>query len=681
MPLVNQLTKIRDRQQTRPVLVVEDPQGKRIINLDKNIYSIGRELKNSIVIHSQLVSRHHATLVRVNNSETKTEVFQIIDGNLQGERSTNGLIINGKHCLSHTLQHRDTISFGGKAQASYLLIDCELSETEILEYCESGNLRSGETVGLDPFDTLVTSNSEVEPLSEAALLRLASFPEVLPSPIIEIDLDGEITYLNPAAILQFPRIQEADLHHPILAGLVEAVNNEKKLFFVREVEVETAIFEQSVHYIAESRLIRSYLVDISDRKRVEKEREQLLLSEQAARRDAEAANRMKDEFLATLSHELRTPLNSLVGWAQMLRTRKFDETTTARALETIERNSKSLAQLIEDVLDVSRIIMGKLHLNVRPIELAPAIAAAIDTVRPAAEAKEIEISSVLDREVGLILGDSNRLQQVIWNLLSNAVKFTPKGGRVEVRLSLVNSHAQIQVSDTGMGIAAEFLPYVFERFRQADSSSTRAHGGLGLGLAIVRHLVELQGGTVAAQSAGVGQGATFTVKLPIPATSRVERETRREGSERLSALTPLLGEDLIAPAHPRLLEGLRILVVDDEADARELSIAILEQYGATALAVATAGDAIVALALEKPNVLVSDIGMPGEDGYALIRKIRALDAEQGGRIPAVALTAYARADDRTQAILAGFQMHVPKPVNPAELAAVVANLAGRTGKV
>jgi signal transduction histidine kinase/ActR/RegA family two-component response regulator len=447
------------------------------------------------------------------------------------------------------------------------------------------------------------------------------------------------------------------------------------------VEVETAIFEQSVHYIAESRLIRSYLVDISDRKRVEKEREQLLLSEQAARRDAEAANRMKDEFLATLSHELRTPLNSLVGWAQMLRTRKFDETTTARALETIERNSKSLAQLIEDVLDVSRIIMGKLHLNVRPIELAPAIAAAIDTVRPAAEAKEIEISSVLDREVGLILGDSNRLQQVIWNLLSNAVKFTPKGGRVEVRLSLVNSHAQIQVSDTGMGIAAEFLPYVFERFRQADSSSTRAHGGLGLGLAIVRHLVELQGGTVAAQSAGVGQGATFTVKLPIPATSRVERETRREGSERLSALTPLLGEDLIAPAHPRLLEGLRILVVDDEADARELSIAILEQYGATALAVATAGDAIVALALEKPNVLVSDIGMPGEDGYALIRKIRALDAEQGGRIPAVALTAYARADDRTQAILAGFQMHVPKPVNPAELAAVVANLAGRTGKV
>ena len=432
-------------------------------------------------------------------------------------------------------------------------------------------------------------------------------------------------------------------------------------------------------------VLRGFMIDITERKRVEAEREQLLVSEQAARSEAESANRMKDEFLATLSHELRTPLNAMLGWTQLLRTRKFNEATAARALETIDRNTKSLAALIEDVLDVSRIIRGKLHLHTRPVELAFVIEAAIDTVRPAAQAKDIRIESRLDSSIGPILGDSNRLQQVVWNLLSNAIKFTPKGGRVEVQLSIVSGelpwttdngqqtmdrYVQIQVSDTGKGIAPEFLPYVFDRFRQENSSTTRAYGGLGLGLAIVRHLVELHGGTVRADSLGEGQGATFSVQLPL-----VSRLT--EGSNQLPVDSPV--EDNVPFDNLPELNGLRVLVVDDEADARELLATILGQYGVEVTAVATASEVLEALPRFKPDVLVSDIGMPGEDGYALIRKVRVLAAEQGGQIPAVALTAYARAEDRIRALASGFQLHMPKPVNPEELVAVVANLAGRTG--
>lgn len=414
------------------------------------------------------------------------------------------------------------------------------------------------------------------------------------------------------------------------------------------------------------------ILNLTSRKQAEKEREKLLEREQVARAEAEAANRMKDEFLATLSHELRTPLNAMVGWTQMLRTRKFDEKTTARALETIDRNTKSLAQLIEDVLDVSRIITGKLRLNVRPVELVSVISAALETVLPATEGKNIQIESILDPTVALVLGDANRLQQVVWNLLSNAVKFTPSGGRVEVRLERINSRIQIRVSDTGQGIAPDFLPYVFERFRQADSSMTRSHGGLGLGLAIVRHLVELHGGTVKAESPGVGQGATLIVNLPLRAV-RIEANQPEQVQPTVTTEVPTIC--------PPSLDGLRVLVVDDEPDARDLLIAVLGEYGAEVTAVATASVALESLKQLQPNVLVSDIGMPGEDGYALIRKVRALDAEQGGRIPAVALTAYARAEDRKQALLAGFQLHVPKPADPAELAAAIANLTGRTEKL
>ncbi|MCC5621641.1 ATP-binding protein, partial [Nostoc sp. CHAB 5715] len=416
-------------------------------------------------------------------------------------------------------------------------------------------------------------------------------------------------------------------------------------------------------------LLHGFMIDITDRKQAEQEREQLLEREQAARADAEAANRIKDEFLATLSHELRTPLNAILGWTQLLRNRRFDETTTSRALETIERNTRSLAQLIEDVLDVSRIIRGTLHLNIHRVKLAPLVEAAIDTVYPAARAKEISINCKFEPEVGVVVGDANRLQQVVWNLLSNAVKFTPKGGRVDVQLERIESCVQIRVSDTGVGIAAEFLSHVFERFRQEDSSITRSHGGLGLGLAIVRHLVELHGGTVSAESPGIGLGATFIVNLPMKAVY-VETNT----AEQLSSVGDTQGVNNYLPN----LDGLRVLIVDDEADARHLLTTILGQYGAQVMAAPSASDALLALQEFRPHILVSDIGMPQEDGYTLIRQVRALPTDQGGRIPAVALTAYARAEDRTQALLAGFQLHVPKPVNSAELAAVVANLTGRT---
>lgn len=414
-------------------------------------------------------------------------------------------------------------------------------------------------------------------------------------------------------------------------------------------------------------LLRGFIIDITERKQAEAEREQLLRREQAAREEAERANRMKDEFLAILSHELRTPLNAMLGWTQLLRTRQMNEATTTRALETIDRNSKSLSQLIEDVLDMSQIVTGKVRLRVSKVELVPTIEAAIETVLPAAQAKEIRIESVLDPAVRPILGDANRLKQVFWNLLSNAVKFTPKGGRVEIQLKQIDSWLQIKVSDNGQGISSDFLPHVFDRFRQADSSTTRTHGGLGLGLAIVRHIVELHGGSVQAESQGLGKGATFTVSLPVKAAADALSESEQERSPRDS-------ERAIAPL---ALDGLRVLVVDDEADARDILTKVLAQYGAQVITAATAREALATMREFQPNVLVSDIGMPEEDGYSLIRQVRALQVKQGGQIPAVALTAYAGAEDQKQALSAGFQLHVPKPVNPYKLVMLVSELAER----
>jgi signal transduction histidine kinase/CheY-like chemotaxis protein len=406
----------------------------------------------------------------------------------------------------------------------------------------------------------------------------------------------------------------------------------------------------------------------------ESAREQLYASEKRARAEAERANRLKDEFLATVSHELRTPLNAILGWGTMIRQGRLDDAMFARAMEAIERNARAQAQLVEDLLDVSRIITGKLRLDVRPIHLISIISAATDSIRPAAQAKGIKLEMVLDPSAGHICGDATRLQQVIWNLLSNAVKFTPTGGVVQVTLNRVDSKAQINVSDTGEGVTPDFLPYIFDRFQQADGSITRSHGGLGLGLAIARYLVEMHGGTIEARSAGQGQGAAFTVKLPLAAVHA--RQALQTGdSERAS----LAEEDSSDRNWPNL-HGLKILAVDDETDAREMVKGVLEQYGAQVMTAASAREALIALEQLRPDVLVCDIGMPEEDGYSLIREVRMLGDAQGGNTPAVALTGYVRIEERVRALAAGYQMFVPKPVEAGELALIIASLMGRVDK-
>lgn len=415
-------------------------------------------------------------------------------------------------------------------------------------------------------------------------------------------------------------------------------------------------------------------IDITERKIAEEDRSRLLAAEQAARAEAESANRMKDEFLAILSHELRSPLNAILGWLTLLRTRQFDKATIDRALETVERNARAQAQLVEDLLDVSRIIRGQLRLQVRPVNLIPVIEAAIDTVRPAADAKMISITTDFQPIAGVVSGDSDRLQQIIWNLLSNAIKFTPDGGKVQVQLHSVKSQAAIVVSDSGKGISPEFLPYVFERFRQADSSVTRSYGGLGLGLAIVRHLVELHGGTIHAHSDGEDQGASFTVRLPL-ASIGVENPPAAKPAQQDSEAQEI--------AQSSSLQGLQILVVDDEADARELLVYLLQGYGAIVRPVASASAAIAVLvdrdADFHPDILISDIGMPDQDGHALMREVRTLEPRQGGRIPALALSAYARSADRKASFMAGFQAHLTKPVKADELIETIAVLTGRSG--
>ena len=385
---------------------------------------------------------------------------------------------------------------------------------------------------------------------------------------------------------------------------------------------------------------------------------------------AEEASRLKDDFLATVSHELRTPLTAVLGWAHLLRSNNLDEAGRARALETIARNALSQRQLIDDLLDVSRIIAGKLRLDVRPVEPSAFIDAAVEAVRPAAEAKEIRIQKIIDTGVGAVSGDPARLQQVVWNLLSNAIKFTPRGGRAQVRVEVVGSQIEISVTDTGQGISAEFLPFVFERFRQADMKTTRSHSGLGLGLAIVRQLVELHGGTVGVESPGEGRGATFVVKLPLlPIYQKPSQEERAHPAARNTQLPSECPDDLA---------GVKMLVVDDEADTCDLLRSVLTQCGAEVTTAQSAAEALEIFGRVKPDVLISDIGMPGEDGYELMRKVRSLPKERGGRVPAVALTAYARAEDRLRALRAGYQMHVAKPIELAELVAIVASLAERS---
>jgi PAS domain S-box-containing protein len=408
--------------------------------------------------------------------------------------------------------------------------------------------------------------------------------------------------------------------------------------------------------------------DIENQKGVEDDYARLVVQERQAREAAQAANRAKDEFLATLSHELRTPLNAMIGWTRMLRTRALPPHKVQKALETIERNARTQAELIEDILDVSRIITGKLRIEIKPVELPSIIDAAIDAVRPAAEAKTITIEKHTGELPARFAADGARLQQVIWNLLSNAIKFTPAGGRIDVRAGLEGGQVAIAVQDSGRGISPEFKPYVFDRFRQHDSSSKRSHGGLGLGLAIVRHLVELHGGTVHCDNVSEGHGALFTVRLPARGVAVSEREGAlapvREG-----AALPAVDDGSVS------LSGVSVLLIEDDPDARELLTEVLQQYGASVIAAASADEALALVERARPHVLLSDIGLPGADGYALISRVRALPAERGGRTPAAAITAYASSDDARRALGAGYQRHAPKPIQPAVLARLVKELA------
>ncbi len=435
---------------------------------------------------------------------------------------------------------------------------------------------------------------------------------------------------------------------------------------LREVEFISNVYEEGNYQV-----IQCNIRDITARKHSEEERRLLLERERAAHAEADIANGIKDDFLALLSHELRTPLTSILGWSDLLTTGNLDDVSSRRALEIIVRNARAQRRLVDDLLDISRIITGKLRLDVRPVELAPMIETVVDSVRPASEAKGIHLQTALDTRISPIAGDPDRLQQIIWNLLTNAIKFTPKGGHVRVRLKRTASNVEITIHDTGLGIAPELLPYVFDRFRQSDSSSTRRHGGLGLGLSIVRQLVELHGGSVVAKSPGEGEGATFKVILPVSIEHHELSDVRTTPS-RIAGESP-------TDRQPSL-NGLRVLVVDDEPDSRELVTAVLIGRGAEVISFGSAIEALDELERQPFDLLVSDIGMPEVDGFALISKVRQLPSDRGGRIPAAALTAYAGIEHRRRLLSAGYQMHIPKPVEPAQLTTVVASLAQRNAK-
>ena len=523
--------------------------------------------------------------------------------------------------------------------------------------------------------------------TEIARARLAAIVECSNDAIIGKTLDGIITDWNAAAESLFGYTADEIIGKSVLTiipterhaeepTILERLRRGERIEHFETIRVRkdgrrlhisltaSPIKDQEGHVVGVSKIAR----DISDRKLAEERMDQLLSSERAARTEAENASRLKDEFVATLSHELRTPLNAVLGWAQILRSPSSGEKDIGEGLEIIERNARSQVQLIDDLLDMSRIMSGKLRLNVKRVNLAEVIRDAIETVGPAAAAKGIRIEIVVDPLAEPIMGDPNRLQQVVWNLLSNAVKFNSRDGRVQVQLRQVQSHVEILVSDTGAGITPDFLPFVFDRFRQADSSTTRQHGGLGLGLSIVKHLVELHGGIVWCRSPGEGGGSIFCVSLPEAGLD--ESSVRSDEGSAVSASTA----SREATPDANSLKGLKILVVDDEPDARTLLKRLLQEFGATVTVVPSARDAYDVIRAERPDVIISDIGMPDEDGYAFINKVRSWPAEEGGATPAIALTAFAQAEDRRRAITNGFQRHIAKPVDPEELVAAVASV-------
>jgi signal transduction histidine kinase len=520
-----------------------------------------------------------------------------------------------------------------------------------LEMCETQRAGAG---------TLILSEEALLADSSELLACIASQPVWSDLPVIVLSRSGRESVALAEVI---PRLGNVTVvERPIRTSTLIALVRSTLRARVRQYQVR--------EYLAEQEQAQQVIRDAEQRYR------SLLESERAARTQAEHAGRTKDEFLATLSHELRTPLNAILGWTQVLRRSRDLPQDAQDALIVIERNARSQAQIIEDLLDMSSIISGKVRLDVQRLDLASIVNAAIETVRPVALAKGVRLHVVLDPLAGPVRGDPNRLQQVFWNLLINAMKFTQRDGRVTVTLARVNSHLEVEIADNGEGIDPTFLPHVFDRFRQADSSTARRHGGLGLGLSIVKQLVELHGGAISAKSAGRNMGSSFRIILPLMATvvDALETDVSGQHPKRSASISAV---EEIAPSD---LTGLKVLVVDDEPDARSLIQRLLQDCRAIVVTAGSAEEAVQILLCDTPDVLVSDIGMPGEDGYMLMRRIRSM-ADPNGVIPAIALTAYARIEDRVKAIHAGFQLHLSKPVEPVELVAMVQSLAGRPSRL
>jgi PAS domain S-box-containing protein len=573
----------------------------------------------------------------------------------------------------------------------------ELKDGRMLERCSKVLTVEGQSAGRVWSFRDVTERH----LSEITSRRLAAIVASSDDAIIGKDLDGIITSWNFGAERIFGYTADEIIGRSIMR-LIPPDRREEELEILsrirhgerfnhfetmrlskdgRQLNVSitvSPIKDSTGRVVGASKVAR----DITERKTAEealskameeletanRERLHLLESEREARSQAEQANRMKDEFLGMLSHELRTPLNAVLGWANILRLEKLQSEELKQGLDSIERNARVQAQIIEDLLDMSRIISGKCSLDLQRIDLPVVLNESIATLCATAETKGVRMQALVDPFAGTISGDPNRLQQVFWNLLNNAIKFTPKDGKVQVLLERVNEHVEVSVIDTGEGIGPEFLPYVFDRFRQGDASTTRRHGGLGLGLAIVKQLVELHGGNVRVKSGGIGQGATFIVRLPLFAVySEPDKERRHPGAAVCES----------RPLPEVSLANVHVLVVDDEIDACGIVKRLLEMSGATVSMASSASEAMERILARRPDVLVCDVGMPGEDGYSLIRRLRVLEERQEGALPALALSAYARSEDRTKAIRSGFQNHLAKPVEPAELLALVSSLAGR----
>ena len=588
----------------------------------------------------------------------------------------------GEHCLSNALAGAKSVSethpYGPSGTGVF-----ESRYAALMD--EENNIFGGIAVVSD-----ITARRQAENAAHTAYRQLSFHVESSPLAVIEWDSDFRVSRWSESAERLFGwKAEEVIGKHVnewqfVFADDVDAValvtnrqragvevqGVQRNRNYTRDGSVLYCEWYNSVLRDDRGKLVSvlSLVLDVTARKEAEEERAALLIRERDARRHAEEADRLKDEFLATLSHELRTPLTSILGWASMIRNGEVEGASATRAIETIERNARSQARLIDDLLDVSRIITGNLRLDLHPLNVAPIVEAAIDALRPTADVKGIQLRIEMLSGSCLVKGDPNRLRQVIWNLLSNAIKFTQRGGVVTLTLKCVGGTVRLTVADTGDGISAEFLPYVFDRFRQAEGSISRKQGGLGLGLAVVRHLVELHGGSIEAESGGLGHGSLFTVDLPLAQERRdparaeerkreVERRRSRRGSIRL--------------------DGVHVLLVEDDEDSRKLLGTMLKRYGARVTATKSAAEAFRAVAGDVPDLLISDIGMPDEDGYEFIRKLRALPPDKGGRTPSIALTGYASRKDRERALEAGYQQHVAKPIEQTELIAAIAALIGR----